>query len=55
MPKVPYLYVVNDKFVTGNGNVFLIKQFLNAKFDCTSLRDFYIMTLGGIMLHIVVI
>ena len=40
MPKVPYPYEVNGKLVTGNGslnlntNLFLIKRFLIAKFDC---------------------
>ena len=37
MPKVPYPYEVNGhrKWFL-NTNLFLIKQFLNAKFDCTS-------------------
>ena len=39
MPKVPYPYEVNGKLVTGNGslihtNLFIIKPFLIAKFDC---------------------
>ena len=40
MPKVPYPYEVNGKLVTGNGfntNLFLIKLFLIARFDCTTL------------------
>ena len=40
MQNVPFAYEVNWHLVTGNGslifaNLFLIKQFLIAKFDCT--------------------
>jgi hypothetical protein len=37
MPKVPYPYEVNGKLVTGNTNLFLIKPFLIAKFDCMKI------------------
>ena len=43
MPKVPYPYEVNGKLVTGNGslktNLFLIKPFLIARFDCSSVEN----------------
>ena len=40
MPKFPYPYEVSGKLVTENDlntNLFLIKPFFNAKFDCMNM------------------